>query len=316
MLFSVLMAHYNNARFLVHSINSVLAQNYTNWEIVLVDDGSTDEFETVIQAFKNDPRIKIFRNGKNRGCAFTKRKCVEKSSGELAGFLDPDDRLHPDAIQIMVDAHIQRFDCSLIHSTHYICDEAMRIIRIAEYAKALPAGTPYLLLNDGSVHHFATFKKSCYNKTTGIFCPKEIDKAIDQDLYYLLEEEGAIFFIDQPLYYYRVHQGGISTMGKEGITTMAHYAIIEAACLRRLEKLKGGNLPEKKYWIKKYRTRYYKIKIFNSFRRKTWGRFCFSLLMFPLVGGMQNLIQYARKFPTQGMALIKKSFVEDYKIME
>ncbi len=316
MLFSVLMAHYNNARFLKHAIDSVLAQSYPNWEIVLVDDGSADEFETIVRAFKNDPRIKIYRNGKNRGCAFTKRKCIEKSAGELAGFLDPDDGLHPDAIQIMMKAHSQLPACSLIHSTHYICDETMRIIRVAEYVKALPPNTPYLLLNDGSVHHFATFKKFFYNKTKGIFCPKEIDKAIDQDLYYLLEEEGDIFFIDQPLYYYRIHQGGISTMGKEGITTMAHYATIEAACLRRLNKLLGGDLPDKKYWIKKYRTRYYKIRIFNSFRRRQWSRFFFSLFVFPFVGGMENIVHYVRKFSTQGTALLRKSFVEDYKIVE
>lgn len=316
MRFSVLMAHYNNARFLDNAIGSVLAQSYTNWEIVLVDDGSMDEFEAVIQSYKNDSRIKVYRNGKNRGCAFTKRKCVEKSSGELAGFLDPDDSLHPDAIQKMVEAHSQRPACSIIHSTHYVCDESLRIIRIADYVKALPPDTPYLLLNDGRVHHFATFKKSCYDKTTGISCPKKIDKAIDQDLYYLLEEEGDIFFINEPLYYYRIHQGGISTMGKEGITARAHFAIIEAACLRRLYKLRGSLVPDKKYLAKMYRTRYYKIRILNSFRRKQWSRFFVSLLIFPFVGGMQNILQYCRKFPTQGMALVRKSFYEDHKILE
>jgi glycosyltransferase involved in cell wall biosynthesis len=316
MLFSVLMAHYNNARFLAQAIKSVLAQNYSNWEMVLIDDGSTDEFETVIATFKNEPRIKVYRNGRNRGCAFTKRKCVEKSSGELAGFLDPDDSLHPDAIQKMVEAHIQRPACSIIHSTHFVCDEALHIIRVAEYVRALPPQTPYLLLNDGRVHHFATFKKSCYGNTTGISCPKKIDKAIDQDLYYLLEEEGDIFFINEPLYYYRIHQGGISTMGQEGVTTMAHYAIIEAACLRRLYKLKGSQVPDKKYWAKLYRTRYYKIRIFNSFRRKQWSRFCFSLLMFPFVGGMENLYSYAKKLPKEGVGLLKKSFITDHKILE
>ncbi|MDN3656764.1 glycosyltransferase [Ferruginibacter paludis] len=316
MLFSVLMAHYNNARFLEQSITSVLSQSHTNWEIVLVDDGSTDEFETVVNAFKNEARIKVFRNGKNRGCAFTKRKCIEKAAGELAGFLDPDDRLHPDAIRTMVEAHTQQPACSIIHSNHYVCDQALSIIRIAEYVKALPPYTPYLLLNDGRVHHFATFKKTCYQHTRGISYPKQIDKAIDQDLYYLLEEEGDIFFIDHPLYYYRIHEGGISTMGKEGLTTMAHYATIEAACLRRIEKLKESDQPDKKNWIKKYRTRYYKIRIFNSFRRKQWGKFSISLLVFPFVGGMQNLLQYCRKLPTEGIALLKKSFATDYKIVE
>ena len=90
MLFSVLMAHYNNARFLGDAIKSVLQQSYIDWEIILVDDGSTDEFENIINNFKNDSRIKVYRNDKNRGCAFSKRKCVEKATGVIAGFLDPE----------------------------------------------------------------------------------------------------------------------------------------------------------------------------------------------------------------------------------
>lgn len=310
------MAHYNNARFLDAAIQSVLGQSYPDWEIILVDDGSTDEFENVINNFKDDNRIKVYRNGTNMGCAYSKRKCIERSAGTIAGFLDPDDMLHPDAIKIMVDAHIQKTACSLIHSTHYVCDEAMAIIRVAEYPKALPENTPYLLLNDGSVHQFATFKKSCYNKTAGIFTKRKIDKAIDQDLYYLLEEAGEIFFIDQPLYYYRIHHGGISTLGKEALSTMAHYTIVEEACLRRISKLKKSQQTDAAYWIKKYRTRYYKIKIFNRFRNKKWIGFISGIIIFPFVGGMTNLLSYGRKLPKEGVALIKKSFVSDYKILE
>jgi glycosyltransferase involved in cell wall biosynthesis len=316
MLFSVLMAHYNNARFLDESLKSVFGQTYTNWEIIVVDDASTDEFEKAISAYNNDSRIKVYRNSENMGCSYTKRKCVEKSSGSIIAFLDPDDTISPDALQIMMDAHIQKPECSIIHSTHYVCDENLKIIRIAEYPKALPVNTPYLLLNDGSVHAFAAFKKSCYNKTAGLTPIREYDKAIDQELYYILEDEGGIFFIDKPLYYYRIHAGSISNLGNEGAANNANYSIAEEACLRRMAKLKAGKQPDAVYWIQKYKTRYYKIRILNSFRRKQWARLITSMMIFPFVGGMENLVSYFKKLPKEGVSLIKKSFVENYRIID
>ncbi len=311
MLFSVLMAHYNNARFLKESLRSVCQQVYKNWEVIIVDDASTDSFEEVIAEFLHHPRIRIFRNEKNMGCAFTKRKCVEKANGTILGFLDPDDALHPDALKIMLKAHIDKPGCSLIHSTHYICNENLRIKSEAGYQRALPKRTPYLLINDGSIHHFATFKKTCYNRTAGITPVREYNKGIDQDLYYLLEEQGNIFFINKPLYYYRIHTGGISTLKNASLAKLGHYTIIEEACLRRIEKLKASGKPDAAYWIKKYQTRYYKIRIFNSFRRHNWGTFFSSLLLFPFKGGMKNIVDYFKKLPKEGFSLLRKSFIEN-----
>ena len=260
MLFSILVANYNNSRFLDTALKSVQSQSYTHWEVILVDDGSTDEFEKIVAQFKTDKRIKIYRNEKNAGCGYTKRKCAESASGDILAFLDPDDALDPNALKIMLEAHIQKPGCSIIHSTHFICDDSLNIKKTAAYPRSLPANTPYLLLNDGSVHAFATFKKSCYDKTDGISPLNK--KAVDQDLYYKLEETGDIFFINKPLYYYRIHTGAISNAGQEAAATLVHYSIIEEACLRRLRQLKR-NYPATtiKYWIKKYRTRYYKIRI-------------------------------------------------------
>ncbi|MBC8034682.1 MAG: glycosyltransferase, partial [Chitinophagaceae bacterium] len=98
MLISILVANYNNSRYLENAISSVYAQTYSNWEIILIDDGSKDEFEEVIKRYSNDARIKVFRNGKNIGCASTKKNCIERSSGEVLAFLDPDDSLAPEAL--------------------------------------------------------------------------------------------------------------------------------------------------------------------------------------------------------------------------
>lgn len=316
MLFSVLMAHFNNARFLGDSLKSVFDQTYTNWEIVIVDDGSIDEFENVIGNYKNDARIKVLRNGKNKGTAYTKAKCVEMASGEIQGFLDPDDLLHPDALSIMVKAHQEKPSCSIIHSTHYICDDKMNIIKIAAYPKPLPQNTPYLLVGDGSIHHFVSYKKTSFDASAGLTPIRGFDKSSDQELYYILEEQGEVFFINKPLHYYRIHQGSISNNSNVAIATIQHYDIIEKTCLRRIQVLKSSNKADAAYWIKKYKTRYYKIRIFNSFRKKKWGTFLSSAFTFPFVGGMQNLISYCKKIPTEGMALIRKSFVDNPQIVD
>ena len=312
MLFSVLIANYNNSQYLDNALQSVLNQTYLNWEIILVDDASTDNLLTVLEKYKNENRIKVFHNPQNFGCGYTKNRCAGFAKGDILGFLDPDDALRPDALQIMVDAHQDKPKCSLIHSTHYICNSALAVKRVAEYPKALQKNVPYLMLSDGSIHHFATFKKNAYLQTEGISIDNK--KAVDQDLYYLLEEVGDILFINQPLYYYRIHQGGISTSGKEAETTLWHYAIIEQACLRRIGKLKLEKDPKAKNCIKIYTTRLCKIKIFNSYRKKAWFNFAYNLALFPFVGGAGNLLSYAKKLPKEGSALIKKSFVVDHKI--
>jgi glycosyltransferase involved in cell wall biosynthesis len=310
-LFSVLIANYNNSRYLQTGLNSVINQTYCDWEIILVDDGSSDEFDEFIKPYKSHPKVFIYSNDKNEGCGFTKGKCTEKANGVLMGFLDPDDALHPDALKIMAEAHLMNPSCSIISSTHFICNELLEVKRIASYPAPLPTNTPYLLVGDGSIHHFASFKKDCYDRTEGISPLNK--KAVDQDLYYKLEETGETLFIDQPLYYYRIHSGSISNAGQEGEAIKSHYTIAEEACLRRIRNLKE-KLPASEYWIKKYRTRYFKIKIFSSFRKRQWGVFMYALMVFPFVGGMENIIGYIKKLPKEGVALLKQSFVKNYEI--
>jgi glycosyltransferase involved in cell wall biosynthesis len=312
MLFSVLIANYNNSRFLGNALNSVLCQTYTNWEVILVDDASTDEFEEAIKPYVNDPRIKVYHNKKNHGCGYTKRRCAKNSGGAILGFLDPDDSLTPEAIKTMVDAHTANPACSLIYSTHYICDETLTIKRIADYTRPLPPDSSYLLIGDGSIHHFVSFKKQSYDQTEGISANNK--KAVDQDLYYLLEEAGNVLFIPQPLYYYRIHPGAISNAGQGKKATIAHYTIIEQACRRRINSIRSANLPGAARLIKKYRTRYYKIRILNSFRKKKFAPFFFGLFIFPFAGGFRNLVNYCKKIPREGFGLIRRSLIDSNEI--
>ena len=78
MLFSILIAHYNNFEYFKDCYASILKQSYQEYEIILVDDCSSDDsFRKIKEFTKDNPKIKIFRNEENKGVGFTKRKCAE-----------------------------------------------------------------------------------------------------------------------------------------------------------------------------------------------------------------------------------------------
>jgi glycosyltransferase involved in cell wall biosynthesis len=208
-LFSVLIANYNNGYFLKEALESIYKQTYTNWEIIIVDDCSSDDSLNIYDQIKEDSRISIFFNNENRGAGFTKRRCVDEAKGEICGFLDPDDALLPDAIMDMVNLHIEMPDYSMIHSKLFYCDKDLNIKSEYTHGQDVIPSQPMFFNLDGEISHFCTFKKDIYGKTDGI--DAYLKRAVDQDLYLKLYDAGKTFFLNKALYLYRIHEGGIST---------------------------------------------------------------------------------------------------------
>jgi glycosyltransferase involved in cell wall biosynthesis len=230
-LFSVLVANFNNASFIDEAIRSVLNQTYSNWEVIIVDDASTDHSFQVLKKFQHDERIKIFYNDRNSGAGFTKRKCVELSNGEIAGFLDSDDALCENAIEVMVEAHLSNSNCCLIYSKFIFCDVELNEEDYSNYAIQIPPESSYLKQNTGRISHFATFKVSFYKLTEGINASYK--RAVDQSLYLVLEESGGeLLFIDRFLYKYRRNPNGVSRQSSHLAFTWNIIAKIDA-CRRR-----------------------------------------------------------------------------------
>jgi len=231
-LFSVLIANYNNGKYLMDAVESVRKQTYTNWEIILVDDCSTDNSTELYGELEQDKRIHVYYNDCNHGCGYTKHRCAELATGEICGFLDPDDAITEDALEIMVEAHIQKSNSSLIYSTHFIANENLQIVGVSHYACTIPMGHTYLTYQKG-ISHFATFKNDMYRETCGI--NKFMLRAVDQDLYLLLEEAGEVHYIDKPTYLYRQNTGLNISLGGRNQQKARYwelYAMMNA-CKRR-----------------------------------------------------------------------------------
>jgi len=99
---SVIIPVYNGAKYVGEAIQSVLDQTYENFEIIVVNDASTDHSSDVIHSY-NDPRIKIISHDVNRGSNVTRNTGVRASSGDNIAYLDQDDLYHPEKLQAHVN---------------------------------------------------------------------------------------------------------------------------------------------------------------------------------------------------------------------
>lgn len=301
-LFSVLVANYNNGQYIEEAINSVLDQSYTNWEIILVDDGSTEDTIGCYQKYISDNRIRIFYNGRNLGCGFTKRKCVELSKGEICGFLDSDDKLAPDALMTMVNLHFEKPQCSLIYSTGYRFNSIDSDLTIENNVGKINIDEDILINSKRGIGPFVSFLKTYYYKTSGIDSFFQV--AEDNDLYYKLEEVGKMFFVDKPLYFYRIdNPDSVSIGNDERKKRYKFYMTISAlnAIIRRIN-LKSELYRDKReiyfsqlrnfmdYYIRNKANVYFKLTI----------KFCYYYLMF-------------YKFSPTGFKHIIKMFYLKYK---
>lgn len=228
-LFSVLIANYNNGQFLQEAIDSVLAQAYTNWEIVLVDDKSSDNSFEIYEKYKNDSRFHIFYNEENKGCGYTKHRCAELSSGEICGFLDPDDLLLPEALTKHVKVHVSNPDTAVVYSRCYDCNSNGEILCESGLLK-LKKGETFFDYRWLGPMHFTSYKKRYYDKTEGI--SQHIKAGVDHDLYFKIEETGKIFFLNEFTYKY-IHRNKDAVTRNKGMLWYWNMEVRRAACRRR-----------------------------------------------------------------------------------
>lgn len=97
-LVSIVMPSYNTGKFIAESVTSVLNQTYRDWELLIVDDCSTDQTDEVLKPFLADKRIRMWRNERNSGAAVCRNRALREAKGKWIAFLDSDDVWLPDKL--------------------------------------------------------------------------------------------------------------------------------------------------------------------------------------------------------------------------
>lgn len=121
---SIITPVYNSSKFLAQTIESVLAQTFTDWEWLITDDHSTDDSVKMIQEL-NDSRVTLTISGTNGGAGHARNISLEKATGRLITFLDADDYWEPNFLEEMV-AFMKKENAELAYSNYARCDENLR----------------------------------------------------------------------------------------------------------------------------------------------------------------------------------------------
>lgn len=208
MKFSILVAHFNNAVYFKDCYESIIQQTYTDWEVIIVDDCSEkEEKDALRELIRNDKRFFLYENETNRGVGYTKNKCIKLATGDVCGFVDPDDALTHDALEKSIKAYSNQ-NIIGTYSRFYICDEHLTIQKLFPHSARIKNGSKNFFNINFEIAHFFTFKRDQFINWNTI--DETLSSSVDQDLYLKLYERGEFVFINKSLYLYRIHSQGVS----------------------------------------------------------------------------------------------------------
>lgn len=207
-LVSICIPSYNHARFLPSALESALCQTYPNVEIIVVDDGSTDDSLNIAEdyAARYPSVIRVFTHPgcKNKGSSATINLAVQRSMGELLSPFASDDVLCPDKIACQVAFLESNREIGLVHSCAHVIDETGQIQPGILGCDISDAPNPVALLISGNQIAGLTvmFRRECIQKV-GLWDDTLIYS--DWELWLRIVAHYKIAFLDRPLAMYRVH---------------------------------------------------------------------------------------------------------------
>ena len=204
---SLVVTVYNCQHYLAETIKSISAQTYTNFELIIWDDGSSDDSLAIaIKYAEQDARIKVFSQS-NVGQAKATIQAIARTQGKYLGLVDSDDLLHPEALSQTVAVLESNSNVGMVYTNHLIIDSKRRSKGVGK--RSLIPYSPQRLLIDFMTFHFRLLRRDVYDAVGGI--DPNFVMAHDYDLCLRLSEVTQIEHLTQPLYFYRWHENNLSS---------------------------------------------------------------------------------------------------------
>ncbi len=219
---SICIPVYNGANYLRECMESVLAQTYTDFEVVVADDCSTDETCEIALGF-SDPRVKLHRSDRNRGLAANFNHAVSFASGEYVKVLCHDDSLDKTCLERQVEMLEQSPQAVMATSGFRLVDGSGRTVRTLSYLDSprllnygeVVAGT-FVTGNLPGPPAAGLIRRSALQKA-GQYC-EALPQVLDLDMWLRLATQGLVGYLPEPLCSYRYHpQAGTSQHRRSGI---------------------------------------------------------------------------------------------------
>lgn len=204
-LVSIITPAFNSSRFIRETIESILAQTYPYWELLITDDCSTDDTVEIVRRYVDlDPRIKLFRLERNSGAGVCRNRSIQEAQGRFIAFCDSDDCWKPDKLERQL-AFMEKMNCALSYTAYMTCDENSHVTGIVIGRKK---ETFFSMTCDDGIGCLTAIYDT--QKVGKIFMP-DLRKRQDWGLWLKVLEKCRIAYgMKDPLAVYRIHSTSIS----------------------------------------------------------------------------------------------------------
>jgi glycosyltransferase involved in cell wall biosynthesis len=220
-LVSVIIPAYNQSCYLSDSIQSVLNQTYRNFEIIVVDDGSTDDTAAVAKSFGCDCVHYIYQD--NKGLSSARNTGIRHSKGEYLTYLDSDDQFLPEKLEILVNVLEDNPNIGFAAGQAIPIDEQGNLIG-ETFAVPLPDDSSQLLLGN-PLHVGSVLLHYSWQEKVGFF-DEELRSYEDWDMWLRLARAGCpMIWVARPVSLYRFHRHQMTRQGTQ--MTMATFAVLD-----------------------------------------------------------------------------------------
>lgn len=207
-LVSIILPTYNGAPFLPESVESILAQTYNPYEVIIVDDGSTDNTKEVLKPFAQ--KIRYINLEQNKGLPVARNTGIRLAQGEYIAFIDADDLWLPEKLQTNVEYFGRHPDVGMVYSGHTNIDEKGRTLN-GGVKKRLPSGKIFFQLYSEQnfiIPSSVVVRKEVF-ETTGLF-DEQLVNCQDWDMWLRIAFYFKIEGINEPLVKYRHNPHSLS----------------------------------------------------------------------------------------------------------
>jgi len=219
---SAIIPCYNGEAYIRKAIDSIIGQSYAHFEIIVVDDGSTDDSRRIVEGLADDPRVKLVTHDTNRGIAAARNTGLRESTGEYITFLDQDDTWRPQKLEKQVDILVKSDpnEVGFVFSDLEIINEPGRKTR-SKISKA-PPGIGSASRHDCIKTLFMSnyipiitvmIRRDCFDEVGG-FDEDIRSGSDDYDLFFRLLMKYRFVHIPEPLAIRRLHEANYSSIEK------------------------------------------------------------------------------------------------------
>ena len=205
-LVTVFMAVYNGEKYIKEAIESILGQTFADFELLIVNDGSTDGSMAVIADIK-DSRIRVLHNERNMGIFLTRNKGIAEARGKYFATLDCDDVALVDRLEKQVDFMRRYPDCAVCGSMAFMIDGASQVTGRFEPPAGMEELPSYLFFANCFINSTTLIRADVLKS---LRYRNGFEPAEDYDLFCRLAESHPVANIGYPLVRYRVHGGNVT----------------------------------------------------------------------------------------------------------